>query len=67
MTCPNNPEHKVIMVEYAYGSPERYDGVSEIRCETEGKRFGRWCGQELEEDELEPRYCEGLGHPKINK
>lgn len=67
MVCPNNSEHKIVLIEYGYGSPQRYDGVSEIKCLDCNQRFGRWCKQILEEDELEPRFCEEMGHPKINK
>lgn len=41
--------------EYAYGSPERYDGVSEWWCKC-GARIGRWTGKVLDEGEIEPRY-----------
>jgi len=44
------------MVEYAYGEPEHYDGVSEIVCNTCKARFGRWSGKELAEGEVEKRY-----------
>lgn len=27
--CPSCGSDKIVMVEYAYGSPERYDGVTE--------------------------------------
>ena len=43
------------MVEYAPGSPERYNGVSEIDCKDCGARFGRWSGRELKEGEIEKR------------
>lgn len=62
MNCPNDKKHDVIMIEYAYPHPQRYDGVSEIYCQTEEKRFGRWCLQELQKGESENRFCEGEGH-----
>lgn len=45
-------------VEYAYGSPQRYDGVSEFACMNEdcGVRIGRWTGKRLAEGEEEKRY-----------
>jgi hypothetical protein len=51
----------MIGVEYAYGSPNRYDGVSEWLCPKCHYREGRWSGKELKGDEEEPRYGE---HPK---
>jgi hypothetical protein len=47
---------RVIGVEYAYGSPERYDGVSEWRCPDCGYREGRWTGKPLADGETEPRF-----------
>jgi hypothetical protein len=47
---------RVIGVEYAYGSPHRYDGVSEWRCPDCGYREGRWSGKALAEGESEPRF-----------
>jgi len=49
-------------VEYAYGTPERYDGVSEWWCAGTwnsggcGLRIGRWTGNRLAEGEREPRF-----------
>ena len=55
---------KIWMVEYSYGSPHRYDGVSEYACENNDYRIGRWCGKELSHQEVEPRFCEGTEpHP----
>lgn len=52
------PAHysRLIGVEYAYGSPNRYDGVSEWLCPDCGYREGRWTGRELAEGESEPRF-----------
>lgn len=44
---------RVIGVEYWYGSPERYDGISEYRCPDCKTRWGRWTGQVIP-----PGYCE---------
>lgn len=49
--------------EYGYGSSHRYDGISEVFCPSCNFREGRWCGQELKSDELEPSYCKGGEHP----
>jgi hypothetical protein len=46
-------------VEYAYGSPQRYDGVSEYRRQDDdacGVRVGRWSGKRLAEGEEERRF-----------
>lgn len=47
---------RVIGVEYGYGHPHRYDGVSEWRCPDCGYREGRWTGRPLREGESEPRF-----------
>lgn len=47
---------RVIGVEYPYGSPERYDGVSEWQCPDCGRREGRWTGKVLEDGEIEKRF-----------
>lgn len=46
----------VIGVEYEYGEPEHYDGVSEWRCPHCGYREGRWSGRELAEGDVERRF-----------
>jgi len=54
--CPNCGG-ELIGVEYAYGHPERYDGISEWQCAGIcGSRFGRWTGNRLAEGEVEPRF-----------
>lgn len=59
MRCPDcNKE--MIGVEYAYGSPNRYDGVSEWACSKCGARYGRWTGRKLADGESEPRYGKPL-------
>ena len=62
--CPKCEGKIWIGIEYDYTNKLRYDGVSEWRCEGCGHREGRWCGQELTGNEVEPKYCEGLKpHP----
>ena len=56
--CPNSEDHKIIMIEYTWDNPQHYDGVSEVMCQTEKKRFGRWCLQELKDGERENRFCD---------
>lgn len=56
------PGSVLMMVEYGYPHPERYDGVSEYWCNEErggcGYRQGRWTGQEIRKGECESRYGE---------
>ena len=52
-----NPE--VIGVEYAYDTPEYYDGVSEWLCAVCGIRVGRWTRRTLKENEVEPVFGSG--------
>jgi hypothetical protein len=67
----SDPFESRLAVEYWYGSPWHYDGVSEWRC-SHG-RFGRWCGQKLEGNEaeppfcneVEPPFCKGEVHPQV--
>jgi len=47
---------RLISIEYGYGSPERYDGISELKCPDCGTRIGRWTGNVLRDGELEPRF-----------
>lgn len=60
--CPNCKSNNIMMMEYAYGNPKQYDGISEIACQDCGKRYGRWCKQELMTGETENRFCEGESH-----
>ena len=46
----------VIGVEYEYGHPGRFDGVSEWMCAVCGERRGRWTGRLLVGDDYEKRY-----------
>lgn len=57
LTLPDGGS-RVIGVEYAYGDPNRYDGVSEWRCPDCGYREGRWTGRHLADQEAEPRFGE---------
>lgn len=59
MKCPKGHK-RVRLVEYWYDNPNRYDGISEIRCITCKKRYGRWSGKVLKKGEFEPPY----GNPK---
>jgi hypothetical protein len=52
-----NCEHEhLIAVEYEYGHPGRYDGISEYLCTDCGLRRGRWSNRILEGDDYERRY-----------
>ena len=58
MTCACGEEadiHDMVGIEYAYGSPNRYDGVSEWLF-PDGHRVGRWSGKLLGEGEEELRH-----------
>jgi len=56
MNCPINKKHNIVMIEYGYGDPYRYDGISEIACIDCDKRYGRWSNKILEDGEQEPPY-----------
>ena len=62
--CPRCGNMEIISIEYAYGSQERYDGISEYLCPKPphgqgcGYRQGRWTGKELHDGEIESRYGE---------
>jgi len=43
-------------IEYAYGSPERYDGVSEWVCNKCKTHYGRWSDKILLNGESEKRF-----------
>lgn len=64
--CPKCAGHDWIGVEYDYTNKFRYDGVSEWRCKNCSYREGRWCGQELTGNEVEPRFCEGSEHHPVS-
>ncbi|MCR4280837.1 MAG: hypothetical protein NUV88_00685 [Candidatus Kaiserbacteria bacterium] len=53
--CQKCGSENIVMVEYGYGHPEHYDGVSETMCNDCKARFGRWSNKELKEGEWEPR------------
>lgn len=42
--CPVCGSRDMHGVQYAYGHPCHYDGVSEWRCSRDGTRVGRWSG-----------------------
>lgn len=44
-------------------TPYHYDGVSEYSCQTCGWRVGRFCGNKLNDGEVEPPFCDGSKHP----
>ncbi len=52
MHCPNCGKN-MMGIEYPYGHPDRYDGVSEWQCC--GLRIGRWSGRILAEGVTESR------------
>lgn len=58
--CKKCGTTKVVLVEYWFDNPYRYDGVSETQCLSKkcGARFGRWSGKELKEGEFEPPFGE---------
>lgn len=59
-SCPKCKKRKhIVGVEYGYGSPERYDGISEWVCMKPagcGYRQGRWSGKELKGNDVEKRF-----------
>lgn len=52
---PCGHKDSLCAVEYR-GTTEDYDGTSEWRCETCGRRWGRWSGRELTGTQIEGRY-----------
>lgn len=48
----------LIGIEYPWTHPEYYDGVSEWKCRSCNRRWGKWSGRELKEGEVEKRYGE---------
>ncbi len=63
MRCPICKGENILLIEYAYPNPKRYDGVSEIKCHDCKKRYGRFCETELKgEAEQENKYCQGGSH-----
>lgn len=51
-------------IEYSTTSKHHYDGVSEYACPQGHYRIGRWCGQELINDQVERVDCVGIGHAR---
>jgi DNA-directed RNA polymerase subunit RPC12/RpoP len=58
--CPRCGPKVMGGCEYAYGSPERYDGISEWVCPSCGTRVGRWTGRVLTGSMAEPRFGRGV-------
>ena len=54
--CPVDSKHAVTLVEYAFDNAEYYDGISEIKCLSCKKRYGRWSKRELKSGEYAPVY-----------
>ena len=52
--CPDCDE-PMIEIEYAWDSPEHYDGASEYLCRKCRIRIGRWSGKRLADGEPELR------------
>lgn len=55
--CPKCNSKEIVGVEYMNGS-ERYDGVSEYKCQVCNYRQGRWTGEELPEGYIESKFGE---------
>lgn len=55
MICPQG-HTDIVLVEYSWGDPFHYDGVSEIVCRTCNKRYGRWTKKILKDGESEKPY-----------
>lgn len=55
---------RFIGIEYPYGHPDRYDGVSEWNCPDCGARWGQFSGKILTGDQCESRRAvyAGFGH-----
>ena len=49
---------EIIGIEYGYGDPYRYDGISEWACQKCDWRIGRWSGKALTGKEQEAPYGE---------
>lgn len=58
-SCPKCEHKEFGGLEYSYGSNLRYDGVSEWACMNCGYRQGRFCGHELQDNEIEKPFCDG--------
>lgn len=54
--CQKCGSTDIVCMEYAHDSPEHYDGISEIRCQSCNVRIGRWSGRVLADGEMEKRY-----------
>lgn len=47
---------EVLLIQYGYMSKNHYDGVSEVKCLSCNRRWGRWTKRELFGDEEEHPY-----------
>ena len=56
MKCSKCNSENIAMVQYR-GTPEDWDGWSEIQCQDCKARIGRWSNKELGDGELESRYA----------
>ncbi len=54
--CKKCESANIVLVEYSMDHPNYYDGISEIMCMDCKARFGRWSGNELLENEYEPKF-----------
>lgn len=57
MNCPKCNK-SMIGIEYAYGHPQRYDGISKWACPDCNLNIGRWSGKILKDGEFEYRFGE---------
>lgn len=51
--CKTDNADDFIGIEYWYGHPEHYDGISEWNCKRCGLRWGRWSKKHLADGECE--------------
>lgn len=69
LVCPacgrDDEDFAFIGIEYAYGSPCHYDGVSEWLCPDCRTRVGRWTGRVLTGDMVEPPFGRGISATPI--
>ncbi len=53
--CPKGHK-RIILIEYDLTHPAHYDGISEIKCFTCKKRYGKWSGKVLRGKQYEKPY-----------
>lgn len=56
---------ELVGIEYPITDKYHSRGYSETNCMACGKRVGRWCGQELTTNQIEPPACSGGMHPRV--